>query len=445
MNISPLDSTIFSKYLSDSELGNLFSDENHIRSILKVEVELARAQAALGMIPEEAAKEIESVLPGLNINPADLTNNVGLNGVMTIPLLKIVKEQLSEENRDYLHYGSTSQDIIDTAFVLNAKNANQILLSRSKKLIKKLAQHAKTHQEVITVSRTRNQKALPNLYALKVANWIQPLLRNLERLSELEMRLYQIQFGAAGGTLGSYQGRGLELGQHLADGLGLNYTKNHWQNQRDNITEYAAWLANVSGCIGKIAGDFIFMAQTEVGEFIENGSGGDSTAMPHKNNPVLSEAIISLSKYNAGLLAMINTSMLHQNERDGSAWTLEWLSLPQMIVATGTCLRHALSILETCSINTSKMWSNEDTNYGLHMSEAAKFILEPKVGISKAAEIVKNACQVSLENRTHIVAALFSLTPNLDIEWETELKPQNYVGSAKDIIENVLSWADQLK
>ena len=264
MSISLLESKIYEQYLSDSEITALFSDEQEIRQLIQIEIALAKAQASISMIPDEAAAEIEQVLSSVEIDPSDLSEGVAKNGIITIPLLKSLKQHLSADVRQYLHYGATSQDIIDSASILAISEANNIIQSRLETLLKSLIEHAEQHRGVITLARTRSQQALPKPYSLKVIHWLQPLIRHFDRLFESSGRLLKVQLGGAAGTLASYGNEGTALQEAFASELGLLSEVGHHQNQRDHLFEYASILSNIIGSVSKFALDIQYMSVDSV-------------------------------------------------------------------------------------------------------------------------------------------------------------------------------------
>ena len=230
----------------------------------------------------------------------------------------------------------------------------------------------------------------------------------------------------------------------------MNYSLNHsptpWHSQRDALAEYGSWLALVTGTLGKFGRDMGTMAQSELGEVAESGAGdtGKSSTMPHKNNPVLSETLAALARFNAGLAANLFHSMIHGNERDGTAWMLEWLSLPPMMTATGTALKHASELSRSMVINEQAMAKNVAQSHGLVMSEAATFALAGVISRSEAQILVQKACRLVDTDGIDLAEALRQLTPDLRIDWPTVLRPENYLGTSRQMIADVLNQVERL-
>jgi 3-carboxy-cis,cis-muconate cycloisomerase len=352
-------SAIFSKYLGDEQLFQLVSDEALINEMLHFETALAQAQAHVGIIPAAAADEINNVLTQLKIIPADLAAGTLQNGIPVISLLAIAKEKLSGDVKKYLHYGATSQDAMDTAQVLMITNVAEVMEQRVKLLIQHLTQLSQQYGETTCMAHTRGQQAVPITFEVKINAWLNPLQRQLQRLQEIKQRLFVVQLGGAAGTLSDYPDKAAPLISALAKELKL-HPASSWHTQRDNFCEFTNWLAMLSGTLGKMGADILVMSQSEINEVQESAEGGKSSAMPHKNNPVLSEALVALSRMNATLQSQQLQSMLQVNERDATAWILEWNAIPQMVINTGVALNHALTISASIKVNTDNMKQNAE-------------------------------------------------------------------------------------
>ena len=348
---------MFSKYLSDDEMVKICSEEKAIEKMLQFETALAITQAKLNIIPHEAATEINHELNQIKIAPEDLAEGTLKNGVPVLSLLLIAKEKLSAASRQYLHFGATSQDVMDTAQVLIIKDAIALMEERSRMLIEHLEQLINQHGNVPCMARTRGQLAIPITFDVKINAWLLPLQRQVERLKEIKKRIFIVELGGAAGTLSVYGEKGNLLVDALAEELGLQ-SSSSWHTQRDNFCEFTNWLAMLTGILGKMGADILVMAQSEINEVIENTEGGKSSAMPHKNNPVLSEALVALAGINANLQSQQLQSLVHVNERDATAWILEWNAMPQMLINAGAALNHAITITANMKVNTANMKRN---------------------------------------------------------------------------------------
>ena len=208
------------------------------------------------------------------------------------------------------------------------------------------------------MAHTRGQQAIPITFGIKINAWLQPLQRQIERLKEIKQRVLVVQLGGAVGTLSGFGNKGKNLTTALAKELKLQ-PANPWHTQRDNFCEFTNWLAILTGILGKMGADILVMAQSEINEVVENAAGGGkSSAMPHKKNPVLSEALVALARMNATLQSQQLQSLVHVNERDATSWILEWNAIPQMLINAAASLNHALTISKGIKINTENMKKN---------------------------------------------------------------------------------------
>ena len=424
---------ILDAHLQDPDTENLVRDAALIRAMLDVEAALARVQGRLGIIPGEAAAHIDKVAATLKIDTAPLSEGVVRDGVPVTALLTRLKEALSPEHRDYVHWGTTSQDIVDTAMMLMLRQAMTLFEQRLENTVKDLAILAESHRGTILAARTRNQQAVPTTLALKIVGWIAPLQRHLRRLGHLK---YHLQFGGAGGTLAALGPKGLDVAAMLAGELQLSLPRLPWHNQRDNILEIANWLAGVSGSLGKIAADILMLAQTEVGEVRLLGA-GRSSAMPQKSNPVLAEVIPALARRNAGLLSTMHQSALHHHERDGAAWTLEWLTLPDMICTTGSSLLHGLAIARSIEVDKAAMTDN--LTPGL-LAEAATYALAAYMHKSEAQLLVQDAIRAASECKREQKDFIDVMSSRIThpVDWDALRDPANYLGAANEFVDAVV-------
>lgn len=350
-------SAIFSQYLSDEIMLATVSDDALIKKMLLFEIALAKSQAKLGMMPQASADEIAVVLEQIVIAPADLASGTLQNGVPVITLLSIVKEKLSDESKRYLHYGATSQDAMDTAQVLIIQDALVLIREKINSFIQQLTKLSEQYGDTPCMGRTRGQLAVPVTFGLKINAWLQPMMRQLQRLNESSERILQVQLGGAAGNLPAYPDKAGALIIAVADELKLS-PSGSWHTQRDSLCEFGNWLAMLTGILGKMGADILVMSQSEMDEVRENTEGGKSSAMPHKNNPVLSEALVAIARINASLQSQLLMAMIHVNERDATAWILEWNAIPQMLINTSAALNHALTISANMKVNTDNMRRN---------------------------------------------------------------------------------------
>jgi 3-carboxy-cis,cis-muconate cycloisomerase len=342
MTVSAFDSPLLSPLVGDAEVAAHFSVEADSRAMLAFEGALARAEALAGLVPAEAAARIVSVCEKFSPDIADLAAGAAKDGVVVPALFKLLRGEVGAPHDAHIHRGATSQDVIDTSLVLRLKPVLAIYEARLRALIEALRALEASQGAVALMGRTRMQRALPIRAADKLRAWREPLQRHLDRLIQLRPRVLVVQFGGAVGVRGDLDGKGDQVAAELARLLQLG-TGPCWQVERDAIAELASWCSLLSGSLGKIGVDVALMAQNEIGE-VKLADGGGSSAMPHKANPVRAEMLVTLARFNAALLGGQHQALVHENERSGAAWTLEWLVLPQMIVAAAAALRHASAL-----------------------------------------------------------------------------------------------------
>ena len=337
---------------------------------------------------------------------------------------------------NYLHFGATSQDVIDTALIIRIKAAVVIIEKNLKDLTAELGRLAQKHRTTVMIGRTRNQNASPTVFALKIVNWLAPLQRQQQRLTELLPRLLVVQFGGAAGTNAALGNKGGEVNSALAATLGLAAAGSAWHAQRDTIVEFSNWLSMTAGQIGKMAKDILLMAQNEVGEIRFSGAGKSST-MPNKSNPVLLETLLSLAGYCRAQSDLMGSTLLVSHERDGVCMSLDRLAFPPLICAAAASITQALKCLASISVNEEAMSRNLIADNGLIMAEMAVFELVKSMERSKASELVRQACELCLTNNSHMIDELESLT-NVDLDWDALKQPKNYLGNAEEVIDSVL-------
>ncbi|HMR29330.1 MAG TPA: 3-carboxy-cis,cis-muconate cycloisomerase [Geminicoccaceae bacterium] len=404
---------ILTALLADAEAAALLDDAAQAAAMVAVEAALARVEARLGIIPAAHGEAISAALAGFEPDLADLAHGTGSAGVPVPALVAQLRRRVGPPAGDFVHWGATSQDIVDTALVLQLREILGVLDGRLNALATALAGLAEAHAATPMIGRTRFQQAVPTTFGLKAAGWLAPLLRHRRRLAELEPRLLLVQLGGAAGNLAVLGDKGVAVMEGLAEELGLGCPAMPWHSQRDGPAELASWLALVTGSLGKLGQDVLLLAQNEVGEAREAAGGGSST-MPQKSNPILSEALVTLARRNAALVGGMHEAMLHAHERDGAAWALEWAVLPEMISGTAAALVHADRLVRSLVVDPAGMRHTLDAAHGLHLAEAASFALADRHGRARAQEIVGAACRTALAEGRDLVEVLNDAAPGID-------------------------------
>jgi 3-carboxy-cis,cis-muconate cycloisomerase len=344
MTISAFDHPFLSSLLSDEEVARAFSVEADIRAMLKFEAALAAAQAEVGLISQEAATKIEEVCASFSPDLAELREGTMKDGVVIPVFIKALRRSVGPPHAEKVHLGATSQDVIDSSLVLRLKALLSSFSVRLERLIDRLCTFDTDQGSLPLMAHTRMQRALLITVSDKLRTWREPLQRHRQRLAEMTPRILVVQFGGPVGARVGLEGHGDAIAAELARRLGLHNGPG-WQAERDGLSELANWLSLVSGSLGKIGQDVALMTQNEVGQAQLSG-GGASSAMAHKSNPVPAEILVTLARFNASLLAAQHQGLVHENERSGAAWTLEWLVLPQMLAAAGASLRTATTLCD---------------------------------------------------------------------------------------------------
>jgi 3-carboxy-cis,cis-muconate cycloisomerase len=438
-----MDSSLFAPLFSDTEVAEQFSDAQFVRAMLEVESALATVQGRLGVIPIEAATRIVDVADRLEVDFERLRDGVEKSGVPVIDLVRQLREQVEGEAADYVHWGATSQDIVDSARVLQVRAGLGNLESKLESVIRNLSWLADRHRHTLMAGRTHSQQALPITFGFKVAGWMAPLIRHRERLAELRPRVLVVQFGGAVGTLATLGRSGTQVQEALAAELGLNLPPIPWHTQRDTMAELAGWLSMLNGSLAKMAQDVILLAQSEVSELSESGDStrGGSSTMPQKNNPIISELIITAARTNASLLASMHQAQVQEHERGTHGWQMEWLVLPQMFTLIAAALNRALFLSQNLAVDEVRMRQNVTVSNGLMLAEAVSYALvRASVSRASANQLVKEACQVVMQEGRHLIDVMKEKT-DAPVDWDAIREESSYLGSADTFINRVLQAA----
>ncbi|PLP57960.1 3-carboxy-cis,cis-muconate cycloisomerase [Mesorhizobium loti] len=338
MSVCPFDHPVLGGLLGDEEVAGYFSVEAEVKVMLAFEAALASAEAKAGLIPGKVAAAIVDAIAAFKPNVDRLRVAVSTDGVVVPELVQQLRKAVGGKAASHVHFGATSQDVIDSGVMLRLKPVLAIVEQRLAAFLGALDSLRKRDGERPLMAATRMQPAIPIRAGNRIESWRGPSERNLERLRTWMVDGLVLQFGGAAGTLDKLGDKASEVRTALARELGLA-DRPQWHSQRDRIAELASVLSLISGSFGKFGQDIALMALADDG--IELAGGGGSSAMPHKQNPVSAEVLVTLARFNAAQLAGMHGALVHEQERSGAAWTLEWMILPQMIVATATATRLA--------------------------------------------------------------------------------------------------------
>lgn len=343
MSYTPFNAPLLSGLLGDPETTGHFTVRAEITAMLRFEAALAAAEADCGVISREAAFAIEAACETFEPDLKAIGAGTARDGLPVPEFVAQLRRHVEDPHGGDLHHGSTSQDVIDTAMVLRMTEVLGLFAQRLTDLDDALQALADRFGSNELMARTRMQAALPFTVGDRIRTWSAPLADHRTRLGELRHRFAVVQFGGAIGTLNKLSDKGADVRAKLAERLGLSDPGRSWHGDRSVVAEMADWLSLVTGTLGKMGQDVALMAQNEMGE-IELAGGGGSSAMPHKQNPVKAEVLVTLARFNAVQVGGFHQALVHEQERSGAAWTLEWMLLPQMAVATGAALRTAIEL-----------------------------------------------------------------------------------------------------
>jgi 3-carboxy-cis,cis-muconate cycloisomerase len=444
MPSSIIDSHIFQGIFSSDEMRSVWSDENRTQYYLDVEAALAKVQGELGIIPQEAADEIVSHCRLDQIDMIELRRQTERIGYPIIAVVNQLNTLCRDGLGEYCHWGATTQDITDTATVLQIREALDLVDDELTAISAGLAHLAREHRDTPMIGRSNLQQAIPVTFGYKMAGLLSAVERHRERLVQLRERVLVGEFAGAAGTLASLETGAMETQAALCAELGLEQPVIAWHTIRDNIAEVGTFLGLVGGTLGKLSMDVKLMMQTEVGEVYEpfaHGRGSSST-MPQKRNPISScyiHAAISVVRQHA---AALMDAMVADHERSTGPWEIEWIVLPEAFCLMAGALKQARFVVEGLEVDAAAMRRNIDLTGGLVMSEAVMMGLGPYIGREYAHDLVYDLCRdAAAQGRPllDLLAENDEITKHLDREaLATLLDPANYLGQSGVMVDRVL-------
>jgi 3-carboxy-cis,cis-muconate cycloisomerase len=441
-----IDSLLFRDAFGTREMREVFSDVALVGRYVEVEVALARAEARCGVIPRAAADAIAAKAKAAALDFDRLRQETDIVGYPILPLVHQLAEQCGEAGR-YVHWGATTQDIMDTAVVLQLRAGLEIIKADIAELRQILVDLSKRHRDTPMAGRTHLQQALPVTFGYKTAIWLAMFDRHAERLAQLKPRVLVGQFAGAAGTLASLGDAGLAVQEALCAELGLGVPASTWHVARDGFAETVNFLALVTGSLGKIALDIMIMASTEFGELYEpfvKGRGASST-MPQKRNPISSELMLAAGKAVRQHAGLMLDAMVQDFERATGPWHAEWMAIPESFVLTAGALHQAKFALGGLIVDERKMSDNLAISRGLIVAEAVMMGLAPQIGRQDAHDVVYDACRLASDQGISLADALSAdprVADRIDrVAIEALTSPKNYLGLAPEMVDRVLASA----
>lgn len=443
------DSLLFRDMFGTAEMREVFSEAGLVGRYLEAEAALARAQARMGVIPETAAKAIDDAARAIEIDYDLLRHETEIVGYPILPLVHQLSKAAGDAGR-YVHWGATTQDIMDTANALQLRAALDIVRRELTELRGIMADLAIRHRDTPMAGRTHLQQALPVTFGYKVAVWLSSIDRHIERLDQALPRVLVGEFSGAAGTLASVGPDGLEMQRLFCEELGLGQPAITWHVARDGVAEAVTLLGLVTGTLGKIATDVMMMAATEFGELSEPfvpGRGASST-MPQKRNPISSELMLAAAKSVRQHVAAMLDGMIHDFERATGPWHLEWISLPESFLLTAASLANAKFMLAGLVVHEDRMRRNLDLTGGLIVAEAVMMAAAPKLGRQHAHDVVYGACRTAIEGGGQLADILAGIPEVVEAlggveEIRAKCDPANYLGLCGEMVDRVVGTSGQ--
>lgn len=447
---SPFD--LLGAVFGDRETDELFSEQALVETWLEVEVALAEVQAELGLIPAEAAAAIASAAVIDGIDLGELRNGTFTVGYPILPLIEQITADAPTLVADYLHWGATTQDVMDTALALQVQRGLHRIASLESALGDRVASLALEHRATVMAARTHAQQAVPTTFGAKAAIWLDELRRHLERLDVAGERAVVVQLFGAAGTSASLGNRSSEVRRALSERLRIGVVDIPWHTARDRLAEVGFTLAAVAAMCGKIAHEIIDLSRTEIGEAREQAAvhSGPSSTMPQKVNPVLSETVVAMSALARDRFSGMLTAMQAGHERSAGEWQIEWDALPSLHRLAAGCLKNTTIVLETLQIMPERMRANLELDGGMVMAEAVMMALAPRFGRLRSHARVSDACRYARDSAESLANAL---RDTLETEMlaalsplDEVLAPESYLGDVDKIVDNACNrWRSYIE
>ena len=445
MNFHPMAYKLFGDKFATREMKAVFDELNYVQKILDVEVALAEAEGELGLIPAAAVPLIREQAKAEKIDLGQVAEVQKKAGHYLVSVLKVLEKNCPQESGQFIHFGATTQDVIDTATVLLIREALAIMKKDLQAILTASLSLAKRYKETVMAGRTHGVHAVPITFGFKVAVWAVEVARHLERLKEMEPRLLVGNLTGAVGTFASFGPKGREVQERVMAKLGLGRPLICWHASRDHLAELVNWMAMSGSTLAKVANEIRVLMKPEFGEVeepIAEGTVGSST-MPHKRNPNLSEETMALAKLLRSHAGTMLEAMETEHERDAGTWRCEFLILPESCLIFSAVLRNIRQILEDLIVHPERMRKNLDLTQGLIMSETFMFALGEKIGKQKAHDVVYDLSMQAVHQGRPFFdvaredAGIRKVFP--PDQWPQMLDPSKHTGLASEVVDSVLA------
>lgn len=441
----PFDFEIQANIFSTPEMTAIFDEQHRFGRWLEFEANLAATQAELGIIPSAAANEIVAKAKISCLNPTTIREGYKKSRNSLIPVINALRAACSNNHGEFVHYGATTQDVLDTGQIMELRDTFRIIYRDLKKIERSLILLSKEHIATPMIGRSHGQQALPITFGLKCAVWLAEIRRHIERVKNLSPRLLIGQLSGAVGTMAAMGEQGRQVARQTLARLGLGYSPTPWHNSRDNMAEAASLMAIICATQEKIANEIIELSKNEIGELLEPVPDEfiSSSTMPHKRNPVICQRITVLSRQARALAPTITEAMTHEHERDGRAIWSEWLALPQISIYTGTILNYISVVIEGLEIFPENMEKNLKLHGDMVLSEWLLFRLGAATGKMKAQKIMKTLTSKARAESKSLKECLLADRQIADLLNHQDLEyldtPERYTGLSQTLINDLLA------
>ena len=433
--------TPFAAIFVPQALRDAVSDRAWLQGMLDAELALARAGATVGLVPAAAVESIATACRAERFDTALLAEEGRAVGNPVEPLVRELRSAVGGDAADYVHLGGTSQDIVDTAAMLVARGALELVSDELERLATGCALLARTHRSTPMAARTLLQQAVPTTFGLKAAGWLVGSLDAHSRLEQVRAARLAAQLGGAGGTLAALGDDALEVVRAYALELGLSEPLLPWHTNRQRLAEIGGALDTAAGAAAKVAQDIVLLAQTEIGEVAEPAGGGSST-MPQKRNPVRSTVALASARLANAHAGVLGTSLPHEHERAVGGWHAEWEALSGALAFTGGAVAAAADAVAGLEVDAARMRANLEASGGLVAAERVAFALVPRLGRGGAHQVVAEAAGAESFRDALLADDRIGLSAD---ELDVLLNPMGYLGAAEELVDRVLAAYDEAR